>query len=282
MKALLLAPLTGLALLGACTDDTVTTKADPLAKNVIDDAGLSALLLTAGDPEDAVAYFSRSLAEEPERADFRRNLALSLVRAKRLPEAVRIYDEMEQLGQSTPPDRLDHAFAALQLERWEEAQRLDASLPVAFNTARRHLLSALLADHRSDWQVADAAYARAETLTTNPARILNNWGVSHQARGDLNGATRMFERAISFDSRMFSAKNNLAMTRGLQGNYRLPIVPLTDEEQATILYNLGLIALRKQRLGIAKGLFARAVEIHPRFYPAASDRLAALEARVGG
>lgn len=262
--------------LAGCTD-RVDRVEDPLAENVIDEAGLGNLLLSAGDPEEAIRYFSQALAAEPERADYRRGLAISLARAKRLPEAARIYQELVDLNQATPSDRLDHAYVLVQLDRWDEVAAIEAGLPQGLNTSRRHLLTALLADRRQDWTAADAAYARAEKLTTNPARIYNNWGVSHQARGDLDGAARLFEQALGFDSRLFSAKNNLAMTRGLQGNYRLPVVPMTETEKATILNNLGVIAMRKGQRGIAKGLFAEAVETHPQYYQGAADRLAALE-----
>ena len=67
------------------------------------------------------------------------------------------------------------------------------------------------------------------------------------------------------------------ISRGLQGNFELPIVPMTEREKAIILNNLGLIALRQDKKNIAKGLFAAAVEAHPQHYEAASDRLAALD-----
>lgn len=260
--------------------ETVDEKQDPLGANVIDDAGLGDLMLTAGDPEEAVTYFRNALAEEPDRADMRRGLAISLARAGRLTEASRVYEELETLDQATPTDRLAHALVAVRLDRWEEARRLEAGLPASLATPRRHVLTGMLADRREDWEGADAAYRRGVNLSANPAGIYNNWGVSHQARGDLPGAIDMFERALSYDSTLFSAKNNLAITRGLQGNYELPVIPMTDIEEAQILNNLGIIAMRRNQPGIAKGLFAAAVEAHPQYYQGAADRLASLEQKA--
>jgi Tfp pilus assembly protein PilF len=265
--------------LAGCTE-SVANKPDPLGQNVIDDAGLNELLLTAGDPEEAVTYFSTALAEEPERADLRRGLAVSLTRAKRPNDAARVYQEMVSLGQATPADRLDYGFVAVRLERWEDAKSLSDGLPEGLNTARRHLLTALIADHERRWEAADAAYERAEKLTTNPAEVLNNWGVSKLSRKEFAEAEELFQRAVSFDSGLFRAKNNLAIARGLQGNYQLPIVPLSDTEQAVVLNNLGLVALQNGETDVARGLFAAAVEAHPKYYEAAADRLAALEAKV--
>jgi len=269
-------PLAAVALLGAC--DPISEVPDPLAKNVIDEANLTDLLLTAGDPEEGITYFQSALAAEPERADFRRGLAISLTRAKRYPEAARVYEEMITLGQAEPGDRLEYALVAARLNKWSDVRAVVDALPAGLNTGRRHMVEAMLADHEQNWAAADAAYARAETLSTNPAAVLNNWGVSLMSRGDLPAAARNFERALSYDARMFSAKNNLAIARGLQGNYQLPIIPMTETEKAIILH--GLIALRKGERRIAKGLFAAAVDAHPQHYDSAATRLAALEGVV--
>ncbi len=267
------------AALVGCTQ-TIAERDKTIPKNVIDAAKLSDLLLTAGDPDESVTYFQNALAKEPDRADFRRGLAVSLSRARRYPESSRVYQEMIALDQATPEDNLEYALVSARLNKWTDAEALITQLPVGFNSARRHMAEGMLADHKKNWATADAAYARAETLTTNPANVLNNWGVSLMSRGDFSSAVSTFERALSFNSRLFNAKNNLAIARGLQGNFQLPIVPMTETEKAIILNNLGLIAMRKNERRIAKGLFAAAVDVHPQHYPEAADRLAALEAVV--
>ena len=266
--------------LANCAETNVKNKPDPLAGDIIDEANLTDLLLTAGDPEDAVAYFEAAVEREPNRADFRRGLAKSYANAKRYPESARVYQELVSLGQAEPRDQLDYAYVAIRVDDWATAQSLAAGLPSGMNTPRRHLIDAIIADHNKNWAGADASYARAESLSPNPAEILNNWGVSQMSRGDLPKATETFKRTVSYDSRLFEAKNNLALSRGLQGNYQIPVVPLTDVERVTIYNNLGLIALRRGDQRIARGLFAQAVATHPQYYQSAADSLAALEATV--
>ncbi|MEM1299843.1 MAG: tetratricopeptide repeat protein [Pseudomonadota bacterium] len=270
----------GLILALAACEGAVADKKDPLGSSVIDAAQINDLLLAAGDPNESIAYFEQALAQEPNRADFRRGLAQSMARAKRYPEAGRLYEEMIALKQDEPADKLDFAMVSAHLQKWDEVERQLTTIPPGLNTPRRHMVEALLEDHRQNWAAADAAYARAESLTTNPASVLNNWGVSQMSRGDLPRAQTTFERALTYNSRLFSAKNNLAISRGLQGNFQLPVVPMSEKEKAIIMNNLGLIALRKGEKNIAKGLFAAAVETHPQHYAAAADRLAALEAVV--
>ena len=267
------------ALLGAC-QTSISDKKDPIPRNLVDAANLNDLLLTAGDPEESVAFFQQALSGEPNRADFRRGLAISLARAKRYPESMRVYQEMIALGQAEPTDRMEYALVVARLGKWDEVRSITSALPAGLNHYRRHMLEAMLADHEQNWPAADAAYARAETLSTNPASVLNNWGVSLMSRGSLPEAEATFERALTYNSRLFNAKNNLAIVRGLQNNYQLPVIPMTETEKAIILNNLGIIAMRKQQEAIARGLFAAAVDAHPQHYGEAASRLAALEAVV--
>ncbi|MDH3668936.1 MAG: tetratricopeptide repeat protein [Paracoccaceae bacterium] len=262
--------------LGAC--ESVSNTPDPLAGSVIDEANLNELMLTAGDPEDAVRYFQESSAREPDRADFRRGLALSLARTKRYHESARVYQELITLGQDEPSDRLEYAFVAMRLDRWDDVRALSESFPDGLQTPRRYVIDAMVADQDNDWATADAAYAKAERMSSRPAAVLNNWGVSQMSRGDLSAASTTFNRAISYDSSLFNAKNNLAIVRGLQGEYSLPLVPLKDAEKAVLLNNLGIIAMRQGEEQVARGLFAAAVDAHPEHYPAAADKLAALDA----
>ena len=264
--------------LSAC--ESVSDKEDPLAASIIDEANLNDLMLSANDPSSAVKYFEESLAREPDRADFRRGLAISLLRAKRYNEAARVYQEMITLGQDQPTDRLDYAFVNINLDRWDDVATLSKTFPDGLQTPRRYLIDAMVADQANDWPAADTAYARAEKLSSRPATVLNNWGVSQMSRGDLSTAEATFERAISFDGRLFNAKNNLTIVRGLQGKYTLPLVSLTDEERAVLLNNLGIVAMRRGEERVARGLFAAAVDAHPQHYSSAADKLAVLEAVV--
>ena len=260
--------------------ESVNEKTDPLASNVIDEANLNDLMMRVSDPQDAVDYFRKALAEEPERADFRRGLAHSLVRAEKYNEAARVFQELITLGQDKPADRVEYALVAVRLDRWDDVRTLATTFPAGLQTPRRYMIEAMIADQDQDWEAADAAYDKAVEISGQPAPILNNWGVSQMARGDLKAAEETFERAISYDQRLFNAKNNLALTRGLQGEYTLPLVPLTDEERAVLLNNLGIIAMRQDQEKIARGLFAAAVDAHPRHYAGAADKLAALESVV--
>jgi predicted Zn-dependent protease len=60
--------------LAACASGVdVDRAADPL--NVIDETNLSSVMLNAASPDEAVAYFQRTLEEQPDRIDMKRGLA---------------------------------------------------------------------------------------------------------------------------------------------------------------------------------------------------------------
>ena len=78
--------------LGACEraeEDDLDQEIESI--NAIDEANLNELMLTVSDPEEAVSYFARSSAQQPDRVDFKRGLAKSLVRAGRPADAVPVW-----------------------------------------------------------------------------------------------------------------------------------------------------------------------------------------------
>ena len=82
--------------------------------------------------------------------------------------------------------------------------------------------------------------------------------------------------AISYNSKLFTAKNNLVLARGSQRNYKLPLINLTQEERAQLLYTLGLTAVKKGDVDIGRGLIESAIETHPRHFAIAVRSLEAL------
>ncbi|NNU81249.1 hypothetical protein HMH01_12460 [Halovulum dunhuangense] len=266
----------------ACSDGSAEREAiqslDSL--NVIDENNLTSVMLNFADPDQAVLYFQNSLAKEPDRVDFQQGFALALMRAKRPAEAVLAFRALDEAGNMTADDRLKYAEALIQTGEWAPGKAQLDQIPPTLETYDRYRLEAMVADNSKQWARADAYYEQARNMTTRPASIFNNWGISKLARGDRTGAEEMFTRAISYDSKMFNAKNNLAISRASRRVYDLPIVPLTAVEQAELLHNIALQAIRNGDVEVGRGLLEEAVERHPRHFPEAADKLAALERNV--
>jgi Tfp pilus assembly protein PilF len=276
-------PVVVIALSGLTACDTinppdVNRAVDPI--NVIDDANLSDIMLTAAAPNEAVAYFQRAVREQPDRIDFRRGLATSLVRAGRAEEAIPMWRDIVASPDMIEQDRIDFAGALIRSGDWQEAKRQLDLVPPTLETYERYRLEAMVADSNQEWGRADHFYETAVGLTTRPANVLNNWGFSRLSRGDFDGAEELFLEAIRYDPDLFTAKNNLVMARAAQGNYQMPLIRMTEIERAQLLHTAGLAAVRQGQTDTGRGLLAEAIETHPQHFEAAVRALDTLETEV--
>lgn len=245
--------------------------------NVVDESNLSDVMLTVGDPKEAVNYFEKASSENPERIDLKRNLAKSLVRANRPTEAVAVLRAVIASPEGTNDDRVSLADAQIRSNDWSEAEATLNTIPPTFETFERYRLEAMVADSRKDWKKADSFYEIAAGLTTKPSGVLNNWGFSKLTRGDNGGAEKLFIEALTYDPAMFTAKNNLVLARAAQRKYDLPIVEMNQTERAQLLYTLGLAAVKQGDVSVGKGLLQQAVDTSPTYFEAAERSLKALE-----
>lgn len=278
---LILLCLGGTVVVSACARDTDAEAARALASvNVIDESNLSDIMLTVGDPEEAVAYFRRASTERPDRIDLQRGLARSLVRAGRPTEAVAIWERVADHPEAANEDRVNHADALIRANEWDRAAAVLTAIPPTHETFQRYRLEAMIADSKKQWDKADSFYETATGLTTRPAGVLNNWGYSKLTRGDYSGSERLFAEALTYDPNLFTAKNNLALARGAQRRYDLPVVQMTQVERAQLLHTLALSAIKQGDVAVGKGLLQEAIDTHPQHFDAAVRALRALEANV--
>lgn len=245
--------------------------------NVIDESNLNDIMLTVGDPNEAVAYFAKSSAEKPERIDLKRGLAKSLIRANKPTEAVTVWTEITASPEGTDEDRVGLADALIRTNEWTRAEAELDKIPPTFETFERYRLEAMVADSKRDWKKADSFYDIASGLTTKPAGVLNNWGYSKLTRKDFAGAEKLFNQALTYDPTMFTAKNNLILSRGAQRKYDLPVIQMTQIERAELQYTLALTAIKQGDITVGKGLLQNAIDTHPQHFEAAARSLAALE-----
>jgi Tfp pilus assembly protein PilF len=257
--------------LGGC--QSVKDFVDPLAADVVQELGLEDEIASSPDTKGATRYFEEAVAETPDSPDLRRQLAQAYAREGRSAEARDVYAAMAEADEASAEDYVEAALLDIELDRWDSALSTAGRVSAELDTPRRHLLDALLADHIGDWTTADRAYAAAIQRSPDPARMMNNWGVSLMARRSLAEAEATLLKAVALEPQLFAAKNNVAITRALRGDYALPPVALDDKERATLLYNMGLIAMRRGEKSAARKLFAEAVDINPRHFSAAARQL---------
>lgn len=243
----------------------------------LDEANLSQVMLTVADPDEAVAFFRNATGREPDRIDFQRGLATSLIRAGRATEGAVVWERVVVHPEATNTDQVEFADALIRVSEWDRAEQVLDSIPPTFENHDRYRLEAMIADSNEEWERADSFYETAASLTTTPAGVLNNWGFSRLTRGDFDGAQRLFAEAITYDPGLFTAKNNLVLARAAQGNYDLPLVPMTQVERAELLHTAALAAIRRGEVDVGRNLLSRAIDTHPQFFEAATRALRQLE-----
>ncbi len=272
--------LVGMAALTACQSKDAQVERALDSVNVIDESNLNDVMLTIGDPDEAVTYFKGAVEKNPDRVDLKRGLAKSLIRAGKHTEAVTAWGQVVASPEATNDDRVSYGDALIRDNKWAAAEAELNKVPPTHETFDRYRLEAMVADSKKDWKKADSFYEIAVGLTTRPAGVLNNWGYSKLSREDFAGAEKLFTEALTYDPGMFTAKNNLVLARAAQRNYDLPVVQMTQTERAELLYTAGLAAIKQGDNTVGKGLLAQAVETHPQHFEAAARSLAALDSNV--
>ncbi|TMV07706.1 tetratricopeptide repeat protein [Ruegeria sediminis] len=245
--------------------------------NVIDETNLNDVMLSSANPNEAVTYFQRATSENPDRADLQRGLAISLTRAKRNTEAVAAWSKLNSMSGTTVQDKVNMADALVRNGEWKRAEEVLNSIPPTLETYERYRLEAIVADAKKDWKRADTFYETAIGLTTRPAGVMNNWGYSKLTRGQYAEAEKLFTEAIRQDGSLYTAKNNLVLARSAQGNYSMPVIPMSQVERAQLLNTMAISAVKQGDVSTAKNLFRDAIETHPQYFEEAVRSLAALE-----
>ena len=275
-----------LALAGCKNPEDAEVERAIEAVNAIDESNLSGLMLNSTDAANAVAYFQRASAQNPDRLDLKRGLAKSMVRNRQVIGAVPIWADIVAHPEAINEDWLGYADAMIRNGDLDGAEAALDAVPPTFETLQRYRLEAMVADSNQEWKKSDSYYEVAMGLTTQPAGILNNWGYSKLTRGDYSGAERLFAEALNYDPKLnydpnlFTAKNNIALARGAQRNYQLPVVAMSQVERAQLLYTLALAAIKQGDVAIGRGLLREAIDTHPRHFEAAVRSLRALETTV--
>ncbi len=277
-------PLAMIACLGlaACAGGGGGAEVDRALEDLdaADRAALNDIMLASAEPREAVAYFDDALKTSPGDPALERGLGRALLRAGETRRAVAVWSRVAEGAGALPQDRVALAGAYLRAGEWSAAEAQLSRVPQGVGGYDRYRLEAMIADGHEDWARADALYRSAAGMTTRPAGLLNNWGYSKLARGDPAAAEPLFAEALSHDPSLFTAKNNLVLSRSARRDYSLPVIPMTQSERAQLLHTMALGAIKQGDVSIGQGLLREALDTHPQHFEPAARALAALSANV--
>ena len=207
--------------------------------------GLGEIELVAGDPNQALEYFSAVATADPTlRPGALQGQGITLVKLGR-PEA---------------------ALPAL-----KEAVTLDPGLWRAWNAL------GTLEDARHDWAAADEAYGKALAIKPDAAIVLNNIGMSKLVRRDYAAAEQDFARALAMDPDLDEAAANRRLAQAWQGRYEVALQGAGNETLPRLLNDVGYVAMLRGDLATAESLFLRAIAASPTYHDVAYKNLEEVE-----
>ena len=150
--------LTGATALSGCGNSEKEQQAAIAEVTAADEANLNDIMLTVGNPADAVAYFQKLAIEQPTRIDIKRDLGVSLIRADRPTEAVTVWRAVVASPEATNDDKVQLASALIRTNDWKGAAETLNTVPPTYETYERYRLEAMVADSQKNWKKADSFY----------------------------------------------------------------------------------------------------------------------------
>jgi len=136
-----------------------------------------------------------------------------------------------------------------------------------------------LADMRSDWPAADAAYDKAAALAPDRAEVLNNRGWSLLLRGRWEGASSDLERAAAIAPSSERIANNLELARaGLANDLPPRRAGESAQSWAQRLNDAGMAARARGNQMKAIAAFTQAIDVSGPWYARAANNLEATTA----
>jgi tetratricopeptide (TPR) repeat protein len=133
-------------------------------------------MLNAASPDEAVAYFQRTLEEQPDRIDMKRGLAKASCAQGRAAEALPLWADIVADPRSTSEDRMEYADALIRNGDWDAAEAQLDLVPPTLESFERYRLEAMVADSNREWDRAESFYETAVGLTTRPAGVSEQLG----------------------------------------------------------------------------------------------------------
>ena len=195
-------------------------------------------------------------------------------------EALRRYANLAAAAPSDPKLAERAGIAAL---RTNDSQRAAAYLAIATAGPAASWRAwnglAVLADRRSDWPAADAAYARAAALAPDEPGLANNRGWSLLLRGDWAGAEPLLAAAVARAPTDARIANNLQVARAAIAAALPARSPGEDDRQwAARLNDAGVAALLRHDRPRAIAAFSQAIGARDDWYQRAANNLTATTA----
>ena len=231
--------------------------------------------------DQAKVMVSRAIAAGATGPDLDHALADLAYGLGRNAEALARYEELLKTAPSDQSLLEPAAIAAIKIGNYNAAFSLLSRATTA-PTASWRSWNALgvVADFRSDWNLADRCFAKAAVLAPRESGPINNHGWSLVLRGKWKNALDAFETAAVMDPKSARTADNLELARAaLSAELPERRPQETASAWAARLNDAGVAAEILGDDKRATAAFSRALEASDAWYPRAANNLEALDKR---
>lgn len=236
--------------------------------------------LQAGRFSEAMQIFQEILASDPKAVGAQYGAAECLLGLGKAGDARPIFEALTPNPEFRGRALQGEGLSFLTLGKREQAAQLlreateaDPALWRAWNGL------GLLADLQRQPGEAGLAYAHALAISPNSAVLHNNLGYSRLLAGKSDEALTEFRKAYGLDPDSETIQNNIRLALAVKGNYAAAVRGAPDGRLATVLNNVGYIAMQRGDLAVAEGYLARAMESSASFNTVASQNIEQLKAK---
>lgn len=231
--------------------------------------------LGRGDINQAYIQYIKGLNLEPENKSLLTKQAELLLEKKQYKIAETIYNRLLETNQNDARlfEGLGRSYFARGNLHMAE-QLFQKAIGLDNSCWKSHEFLGLINCSREEYEQAIRQYNQALALQPDDEAIINNLAVTYYLTGDYKKAVNIFE-SIAARSKKRKVSNNLALAYFQLGRYSDALEWFKrGSDQDAIAYNhMGYNFLIHKKYQEAIVSFQKAIELFPRYYPAAQDNL---------
>ncbi|MGZ2411059.1 Flp pilus assembly protein TadD [Sphingomonas sp. F9_3S_D5_B_2] len=255
----------------AATHAPASAPSVPLSPTLAD----TAHAIDVGRLEQAQIMISAMVAQGAKGPQVDRLVADVNFATGRYAEALALYQQL-LVGRPNDSYLCERAgIAALKLKDVRNASRLIDCATAATNASwRAWNAQGVVADMKSDWSAADAAFERAAALAPDSAEVLNNRGWSQLMRGNWEQAEQLLAEAAAGHAKSERVANNLELARAaLATDLPQRVQGESDQDWAARLNDVGVASAIRGDQKKAVAAFTQALQASGTWYERAANNL---------
>lgn len=260
-------------------EGTARVPASPPAKSVSTSVVAAAdATLADGRFGEAMQIYQEILVADPKSVAAQYGVAECLLGLGKAADARPMFGALRENEQYRAVALQGEGISLLVLgQREGAAESLRAAVSANPRLWRAYNGLGLLADLKRQPKEAAEFYARALASKPDSSALLNNLGYSRLLAGKPDEAITNFQKALGLDPRSETITNNLRLAVAAKGRYSEALRSVPKEQMATVLNNIGYVAMQRGDLKAAEGYFARSMDSSASFNAVAAKNLEQLK-----